>query len=243
LGGLEPGQATIVAGSWTPSNAHAGLPTVARVDTNGEVPERDKDNNQLARTVEVLPGAITPGTVTVKSDPDLDGYRGNTGGGGTGQDILAGNGDLTDPAGEKVWRGFMSFDLSGFPAGASITGVELRFFQAKVEGSPYQKLGNLVLEHVNYGASLGRPAFDTPALDSMALSPQPSSGTWYVVAGRDLAGWIEQDLAAGRERFQVRLRWAQETDGDNQEDYASMEPGNNFFGTGNVPVLVVTYGP
>jgi hypothetical protein len=213
------------------------------VDTNNEVPEADKGNNQLVSMVQVRPKPVGPGTVTLQSEPALDGYRGSSGGGGTGQDIIVGNGGQTSPAGEKVWRGFMSFDLSTIPSGASIEGAKLRFYQTKVEGDPYQKLGNLVLEHVDYGSKLSRAAYDLPSLDSVGLAQQPSPGTWYNVVDRPIADWIEQDLSIGRDRFQVRLRWAQETDGDNLEDYASMEPGNNYFGTGNVPVLVVTYGP
>ena len=243
LGGLGSGQTTVVTVRWRPANAYASLATVARVDTNNEVPEADKGNNQLVSMVQVRPKPVGPGTVTLQSEPALDGYRGSSGGGGTGQDIIVGNGGQTSPAGEKVWRGFMSFDLSTIPSGASIEGAKLRFYQTKVEGDPYQKLGNLVLEHVDYGSKLSRAAYVLPSLDSVGLAQQQSPGTWYNVVDRPIADWIEQDLSTGRDRFQVRLRWAQETDGDNLEDYASMEPGNNYFGTGNVPVLVVTYGP
>ena len=243
LGGLDPGQATVVVVRWRPDKAQANLATVARADTGKEVAETDKGNNKLVSMVQVMPGPPGPGTVTVQSDPALDGYRGSSGGGGTGQDIIVGNGGQAGPGDEKVWRGFMSFDLSDIPSGASIEAAELRFFQAKVEGDPYQKLGNLVLEHVSYGSNLGRAAYDAQPLGSATMARQPSPGTWYIVTDQTIAGWIGQDLSAGRDQFQVRLRWVQETDGDNLEDYASMEPGNNYFGTGNVPVLVVTYGP
>jgi hypothetical protein len=243
LGGLGAGQTTVVAVRWRPPQAYASLSTVARVDTSNEVPETDKGNNQLVSVVQVIPGPPGPGTATQQSEPDLDGYRGSTGGGGTGQDIIVGNGGQTGPSGEKVWRGFMSFDLSDIPSGASIEGARLRFYQVKVEGSPYQKMGSLILDHVDYGSKLSRATYDTPSLGSATLAQQPSPGTWYNIVDQPIADWVEQDLSAGRDRFQVRLRWARETDGDDQEDYASMEPGNNYFGTGNVPVLVVTYGP
>jgi hypothetical protein len=243
LGGLGPQESAVVAIRWRPVGIHANLKTVARVDIANEVPETDKSNNQLVRVVQILPAPVGPGTVTQQSDPLLDGYRGSSGGGGTGQDIIVGNGGQAGTTTEKVWRGFMSFDLSDIPAVGSIEGAQLRFYQVKVEGAPYQKLGTLVLEHVSYGSKLNRAAYDSPSLGTATLVQQSAPGTWYNIVDQPIASWIAEDLAAGRDRFQVRLRWAQETDGDNQEDYVSIEPGNNFFGTGNLPTLAVTYGP
>jgi hypothetical protein len=137
----------------------------------------------------------------------------------------------------------MSFDLSSVPRGASIRSAELRFFQVKVEGAPYRKLGNLILDHVDYGSQLSRAAYDTPALGSAGLAPVQSPGAWYSLSGQPITTWISQDLTSGRGRLQLRLRWLEEKDGDELEDYASMEPGNNYFGTGNLPVLIVSYGP
>jgi len=135
----------------------------------------------------------------------------------------------------------MSFDLSSIPDGATIESVELRFYQAKVGGDPYAKLGNLILDHVDYGSSLDASAYNTPAMDSAGLPQLTSSGVWYIIPGRTLASWVERDLSAGRPDTQVRLRFSQETDGDGDEDYVGIESGDNFFGTGNVPELIVFY--
>ncbi|MFC2036665.1 FHA domain-containing protein [Chloroflexota bacterium] len=243
LAGLNPGETSVVTVRWTPADAYASLSTEARVDTKNEVPETDKTNNRLVAVVQVVEDAGGPGSVTVESDASLDGYRANNSSGSRRHDILVGNGDIVDPTGELVWRGFMSFDLSSIPSGADITNVELRFFQAKVGGDPYGKLGNLVLEHVDYGSSLDASAYDTAAMDSAMLAQQPNPGAWYILSDPTLADWVGKDLAAGRSRFQLRLRFAQETDGDGEEDYTGIESADNFFGTGNIPVVIVSYGP
>jgi hypothetical protein len=240
-GGLAAGQTTIVTARWTPQDAYTRLSTVARVDINNEVAETDKSNNELSAVIQVLAGTGGPGSITSTSDAELDGYRANNGTGSKNQDVLVGNGELASGFGELVWRGFMSFDISGIPAGAIIDSAELRFYQAKVGGDPYGKLGSLVLEHVDYGDRLSETAFGTPALGATKLPPQMNAGAWYVVSGPTVISWVQADLANGRDKAQFRLRWEQETDGDGQEDYAGVESGNNFFGTGNLPVLTVNY--
>lgn len=240
-GGLAAGQTTIVTARWTPEDAYTRLSTLARVDINNEVVESDKSNNELSAVIQVLEGTGGPGSILSTSDAELDGYRANNGTGSKNQDVLVGNGELVSGFGELVWRGFMSFDISGIPAGAIINSVELRFYQAKVGGDPYSKLGNLVLEHVDYGDRLSETAFGTAALGATMLPPQMNAGAWYVVSGPTVISWVQDDLANGRARAQFRLRWQQELDGDGREDYAGVESGNNFFGTGNFPVLTVNY--
>jgi hypothetical protein len=239
--GLAAREATSVTVRWTPANSYASLSTVANVDAANEVLEIDESNNQLVAVVKVIEAEAGPTVITLTSDPAVDGYRANDGSGSTRQDVLVGNGEFVEPTGELVWRGFMSFDLTGIPRGASIVGAELRFYQAKVGGDPYGKLGSLVLDHVDLGSSLSDSSFGTPALDSYTLPVQRSANNWYTVANQPVATWLAQDLAAGRVRFQVRLRFVQEQDGDGQEDFSGIESGNNFFGTGNVPQLIVTY--
>jgi hypothetical protein len=183
------------------------------------------------------------GTVVLQSEGPLDGYRSNDNRGSTRHDILAANAEINPAGVEVVWRGFMSFDLSAIPWPRSIRAAELRFFQVRVGGNPYGKLGRLVLEHVAYGTRLDDAAYYQAPMDSLVLDPQTQRRTWYVVAAPKLRQWIAEDIALGRDRFQVRVRWEQETDGDGQEDWASIESPENFFGTGNEPELKVTYGP
>jgi len=241
-GGLNAGQSQVVTVNWHPASWYANLQTVARVDVGNAVAESNETNNQLQVNVQVVPPSDV--TVTLNSQAALDGFRANNNGGNNTVDIRAGNGVMFgSPSQELVIRGFMSFDLSGIPAGATILGIELRFFQAQVNGNPYGKLGNPLLKHVDYGSSLDQADYNTPEMHSATLAPHTAPGEWYAITSSTIANWIEQDLAAGRSRLQMRLQFATETDGDGSQDTVSFESGDNYFGTGNVPQITITYSP
>ena len=243
LPGLDAGQSQVVTVTWSPSSWYANLPTRARADTGNAVDESDETNNQLQVNVAVVPPAPDV-TVTLTSQAALDGFRANNGGGNNTVDIRAGNGAFFgSPTQELVIRGFMSFDLTGIPATAQVQSIQLRFYQVDVTGTPYAKLGNLLLKHVDYGSTLNDAAFNTPELHSGTLSPHTGAGEWYNITSGTLGDWIESDLSAGRTRFQLRLQFSSETDGDGLQDTVSFESGENYLGTGNVPQLTITYSP
>jgi hypothetical protein len=241
--GLTDGETTVETIVWRPQQPYDQLTTEARVDTGDEVREIDKSNNLLAAVVRVVEPPSEPETVVLKSVGTLDGYWLNDGTGSNDQDILVGNGEQVDPFGELVARGFLSFDVSSIPATATIEGVELRFFQKAVQGNPYDKLGNLVLEHVYYGSSLNDSAYDTPAFASADIAAQSLPGAWYILANPTVTSWAELNLAAGRPQFQLRLQFRRETDGDGAEDWISIVPGGGALGSRNQPQLTITYTP
>ena len=243
LPGLDAGQSQVVTVTWNPASPYANLSTKARVDTGNAVDESDETNNELQVHVMVVPPAADV-TVTLTSQAALDGFRANNGGGNNTVDIRAGNGTMFgSPAQELVVRGFLSFDLSGIPATAQVQSIALRFYQVSVTGTPYAKLGNLLLQHVDYGSTLNDAAFDTPILHSATLGLHTGAGEWYNITATTIGDWIESDLAAGRTRTQLRLQFSTETDGDGLQDTVSFESGENYFGTGNLPHVTITYSP
>jgi hypothetical protein len=224
---------------WSPDNWYTDLATIARVDVANAVQESNESNNQLQVNVQVVQPAGA--SVTLVSQAGLDGYVIGGQGSYVGDEIRIGN--IGSVSGERVYRGFLSFDLSGIPAGATIESAELRFFQVRIRGNPYEKLGVFLLKHVDYGLSLDTEDWDGPELGSITLPSVPSPNAWYTLSGEPLIAWLSQDLAAGRASIQLRQQFSTETDGDDSADYVQLESGDNTFGTGNAPVLIVSYVP
>ncbi len=241
-GGLGGGESLVVTAVWNPSGAYSNVPTTARVDPANAVPESDETNNELVANTEVV--APTTELVTLTSQAPLDGFRSNNNGGNDSVDIRAGNGNFVgDPPYVLVTRGFMSFDLSVIPAGATVQSIELRFYQVDVVGDPYGELGNLLLKHVDYGSSLDAADYDGPELASAILAPHEMPGEWYTITSDTFVTWIEEDRSAGRSRFQLRLQFSAESDPDGELDMIYIESGDNHLGTGNRPELAITYVP
>jgi hypothetical protein len=252
--GLDVGRTVVVTVIWKPERADPSLATVAQVDTRDQVRESDEGNNQFSAGVQVVMVPRLAKTITIGSEAALDGYQLNVGYGSTVDQIVIGNGQFAasgGQGGELVSRGFVSFDLSAIPVGADILSVELRFYQQAVMGDPYGKLGHLLLECVSYGDSLEPAGYDAPAIGEQMLDVRTASETWYTLSGEPLTSWLRTVTAlslppsaiGGQRRFQLRLRFAQETDGDGQEDWIAVVPGGTPLAPNDPyePELIVTY--
>lgn len=171
---------------------------------------------------------------TITSNAGLDGFRSSNGGGNASLDVRAGrNVNLTT-------RGFVSFDLSSLPSGIAIEKATLKLYQTGKTGNPYGVGGSLLVDHIDYGDSLGDDDFDRGPLAS-------NIGT---ISGNDTVEWkslevtdrVKDDLANGRGRSQFRLRFTTESvGGDATGDFAHFESGNNSEGTGNIAQLVIVF--
>jgi len=241
--GLGAGETKVVTLLWSPRQPHEGLSTEARADTDDEVREADEENNRYTATVQVIEPEVEPVTITLVSERALDGYWLNDGTGNNSQDIFVGNGELAGPIGELVARGFMSFDLSDIPVAATVESAELRFYQKEIQGSPYAKLANLILEHVYYGASFDDGAYNAPALDTAVLEIETAPEAWYIISDPIIVAWVQSSLETALSRQQFRLRFSQETDGDGQEDWVAFQSGGSILGSREAPVLIITYIP
>ena len=137
----------------------------------------------------------------------------------------------------------MSFDLSDSPAGATIENQGHPLYQKEIQGSPYEKLGNLVIEHIYYGASLDDSAYNTPALGTAVLDMETLPQAWYILSDPTIVTWVQSSIGTGLSRQQFRLQFSQETDGDGQEDWIAVQGGGGVLGSREAPQMMITYMP
>lgn len=177
----------------------------------------------------------TSKTKIISSKDTLDGFRSSNAGGNSTIDIRAGrNVNL-------VTRGFVSFDLSGIPSGATIKKATLRLYQSKIPaGNPYGVGGNLKVDHLVYGDSLDDADYSAPALSSSFATLTANATVEWKDA--DVTDRVKDDIANARSRSQYRIHFSTEnTGGDVIGDFAYFEAAENSNGSGNTPQLVVEY--
>jgi hypothetical protein len=173
-------------------------------------------------------------TKTLSSDSSLDGFQSSNGGGNKGLDIRAGrNVNL-------VTRGFVSFDLSSIPDGATVTEVTLRLYQAKIIGDPYGAGGALKIDHLNFGNSLENADYALAAL--LANFSTLTNNAVVEWKDADVTEQVKDDLKDNRTRSQFRVHFTTEnTGGDLTGDFTYLESADDSEGTGKTPELVIKY--
>ena len=173
----------------------------------------------------------TSQSMTITSTASLDGWRAsNNGGNNTWYIQIGRNATLTE-------RGFVSFDISSIPSGKVIDEANLRLYQGEVVGTPYSSLGSLILDHLDYGDSLGNEDLNASPVSSN-IGTLTSNAT---VEWKDLivTNALKADISSGRSRSQYRLRFTTEATG--ADAWARFESADNYMSTGNRPQLVVKY--
>jgi hypothetical protein len=114
------------------------------------------------------------------------------------------------PVNPKKTRGFCGFELPAVLDGKRVRSATLQMFQAEVAGSAAysEYFDSILVDHVNYGATLGGSDYDIEALDAAiaTLSTDATLGFRTV----EVAGQVQADLNAGRRRTQFRFRWSTE---------------------------------
>jgi hypothetical protein len=176
-------------------------------------------------------------TVTLSSLASLDGWIRTDGNGATagGQGLT---GDLGTVA-NQGYRQFYSFDLSSIPAGSQIVSATLRLYQATVVGAPYTELGNVIVDHVDYGPTLeGTADFGVAPLAGNVGTLSSAATAEYktlVVTAR-----VQADVSALRTRSQYRLRFSTaDFSNDAGSDFVQFTEAESPGG--NNPQLVVIY--
>jgi hypothetical protein len=148
-------------------------------------------------------------------------------------------GDLRDNAGV---RAFFSFDLSAcLPEGRILKDAVFNVYRDVGVGNPYA-LGSVMLEHVNYGDSLGADDYNTPVLADFGIFDS-SFATQRSRLFVSVTSAVQDDLdnrTSRGNRSQFRLRIPVDTNNNNNEDwaiYGDTEAGGRDF----VPFIQVNY--
>lgn len=176
----------------------------------------------------------TPETIEkiITSSASLDGYRGSNGFGRDDLYILVGR-NLS-----VIQRGFVSFDLSSLPSDATIENATLRIYQEKVVGNPYGVGRDLMLDHLDYGNSLGNEDYGVSAISSsVAILTNNTTVEWKDVNVTDS---LKNDLSNGRNKSQYRILFPSDVVGATS-DLVYFESADNSQGTSNLPQLVIKY--
>jgi DNA-binding beta-propeller fold protein YncE len=203
-------------------------------------------NRTLSLTAGTTPYGIfvdvTP--VVVGSSDFLDGEAGSdvtaTSAGGGPR-----TGDVENFLTSTAYRQFYSFDLVNIPVGTSVAAATLRLYQASVSGSPYGSgtLGSVVVDHVNYGASLDGTDYATGSLLSNVGTLSSDGSVGYKTLG--VSSRVQNDLNNGRVRSQYRLRFSLlDANSSASDDYAQFtDAEDSCCGVNKPPQLLITFSP
>ena len=190
-------------------------------------------------------GDAEPLSITVIAAPEYDGVTSSTG-------FIAfrpeTSGGLTGDLEASFSPGFQmrqvfAFHLGGLPAGARVVRAELHLWQERAVGAPYDKNGNVIVDHVDYIPDPGPDTYDGQNLtrDIGTLSTSASIGRRSL----DVTEAVRGDLTAGRPWSQFRLRFFSPIILpyiDHANDYVEFTDAE-AYGGGEQPLLRVYYEP
>jgi hypothetical protein len=157
-------------------------------------------------------------TLFAVQDRDLSGsFRSNDtyGGGQCARDqVNMCVGDVRVARDSEQYKGFISFELVDVPDAVQEFSALLSLEITGMAGNPFGGLGGLVLEHATFEA-IGADAFSADALDEVGLiAVDGDAGT--IVNADVSAAFMADQLERGLTQY--RLRFEDETDGDNTSD-------------------------
>ncbi|MBN2462870.1 MAG: PKD domain-containing protein [Dehalococcoidia bacterium] len=130
--------------------------------------------------------------------------------------------DVGDTKSGTAIQGFVSFDISMIPEGATVTSATLDLTAAAIYGEPFSKLGMLLVYDCQYQTLTASDFVVGPVLGAIyTIAVTPSQPiTSYV-----LANAIQKRVDAGSSRFQLRFQFEKPYYYNNQADYVGLGEG------------------
>jgi|GEM_PF-5595404 len=173
------------------------------------------------------------------------GNEGTLGSGGSvvenGASLEVGDRESITPPGPV--RAFVSFSLSTIPANAILTFAQLRLEMTNVTGNPFPVMGNVLVDHVNYGNQFPpASAYDGGTNLILGNIATLVTDATLGVKTASVTFSVGQDRAASRTRSQFRLHFANaDNNNDGTPTFVRFVDAEQAGGPGSIPLLQVTY--
>jgi len=130
--------------------------------------------------------------------------------------------DVGDTKSGTAIQGFVSFDISMIPAGATVTSATLDLTAAAIYGEPFSKLGMLLVYDCQYQTLKASDFVVGPVLGAIyTIAVTPSQP----ITSHVLASAIQKRVDAGSSRFQLRFQFEKPYFYNNQADYLGLGEG------------------
>jgi hypothetical protein len=201
---------------------------VIMVDLHDAVDEVDESNNQCQGQITVVEAPAPTPTVpswsgtTIFADAASSGHLSN---GAVFADAVVG-----DDSQNAQLKGFLTFDLSGIPAGATINAATLNLGSYQREGNPFNSLGVLKALPGNFGG-LDSGDWSATVIGTAGYYEEPAD----LQADQDVLTSVKRAFEQGWGYYQLRLEFSDPTDSDGTTDVF-------WFNAGSGGVrLIVTY--
>ncbi len=140
-------------------------------------------------------------------------------------------------------RAFVSFNLGSIPPNAIVTFAQLRLEMTNVTGDPFPIMGNVLVDHVDYGNQFP-PSTAYSGITNLILGNIGTLVTDATLGVKTVSVTfsVGQDRTAGRARSQFRVHFANADNNNNgSPTFVRFVDAEQVGGPGSIPLLQVTY--
>jgi hypothetical protein len=216
VGSLAVGASSTESFAYSYACSGASDTIVVHADKDNVVAENNEGNNAFSKTWSCPEKTVTLNTISAedggvqKEGATYTRYAGPCAG---------------DTPANGTRRGFLSFDISGIPAGSTITEAMLDLSAWTKDGDPtFATLGFFEVYHYQYGTYADLDATDYEAAAKLVkggrFSAYPfSPWKWDVKESYDGTPVLQNLVNGGNPRFQLRFQFSIPTDNDNNIDF------------------------
>jgi len=177
-------------------------------ESTGEVNENTVKAPETRVEGEFKEGAVI---IIPNQGGDMEGHT-PRGFAGTGTGLFTGdNLNQNFPEGDGVQM-FLTFNITNI-SGTKISSAILRGSNAEIKGTPFEDLGNLIVESISY-SKFSKDLWNAGTSGAVCTLTTETEGVYEC----DISSFINNALIAGQELAQFRIRFEKAGDSDGEQD-------------------------